>query len=45
MSYASLTLDNGSALIQAAEDERMRMQDEERSEWESSQGAGPRAEV
>jgi len=45
MAYASLTIDNGSALIQAAEEERMRTQDEERRQWESSQGAGPRAEV
>ena len=31
--------------MQAAEEERMRIEDEERREWESAQGAGPRAEV
>ena len=40
-----LSADNGSALTQAAEEERVRLQDEERREWASSQGAGPRAEV
>lgn len=31
--------------LQAAEEERLRMEDEERRQWESSQGAGPRTEV
>ena len=33
------------AWLQAAEEERQRIEDEERREWESAQGAGPRAEV